>query len=245
MATQECRAGSGVPTDIGAHKEVTSSRSDKEATGSRTHKSLPSFRRADLEQAANPQDGRTGSEKFKLRRTKSRPVIPLMEPLPMLLPRRPKLNPELYQTPEDVSTRSGPLKAESRSMMKKLSRQSVTNKEKTETLEGSNSRVKSSKSFRSHSSLVTADRNQLQQSYQTVDDQQNQQLKSTSASKNGQEENHSHHLLHSDKTSARPVKLSRPKSLPATIREAGVRFTRHLRKVQSEKTSTVPKLPQL
>ena len=108
MATQECKAGSGVPTDIGAHKEVTSSRSDKEATGSRTHKSLPSFRRADLEQAANPQDGRTGNEKFKLRRTKSRPAIPLMEPLPMLLPRRPKLNPKLYQTPEDVSNHHTP-----------------------------------------------------------------------------------------------------------------------------------------
>ena len=241
-AMEECRADSCVPTDTSGHKEATSG-SDKETAESRMHKSLPSFRTTDLEKAVNPQYGHVEDEKFKLRCTKSRPVIPLMEPLPMLLPRRPKLNPKLYQTPKHVGTRSGPLKAET---MKQLSRQSITNREKTETVEQSNSRVKSSKSFRSHSSLVTADGNQLQQSYQTAADQQNKQLESTSASKNGQEENRSHHSrLLSDVTSERPVKLSRPKSLPATIREAGVRFTQQMRKVQSEKTSTVPKLPKL
>ena len=237
---------------------------------SKIRKSLASFRRSDLEEAVGAPDKQSADEKLKLRQTKSRPIsIPIEPPREPLLPRRAKMNRMYYQTPvKPQSSRggpvksSGPLKANSRVAVQRDSRTSVKREEVAVKEPGSG--VKNSKSFRSQSSLTSADAPQIYTKPRTSSqpgrtEQASKQLKTVDSDS----------VVATEPTAkaTEPVTsehLYKPRSLPASIhqyqyqsgegqagdrqwddRHSGERRSRKMRKSRSERVSTVPKLPKL
>ena len=237
---------------------------------SKIRKSLASFRRSDLEEAVGAPDRQSADEKLKLRQTKSRPIsIPIEPPREPLLPRRAKMNRMYYQTPvKPQSSRggpvksSGPLKADSRVAVQRDSRTSVKREEVA--VEETGSAVKNSKSFRSQSSLTSADVPQIYTKPRTSSqpghtEQANKQLKTVDSGS----------VVPTEPTAraTEPVTsehLYKPRSLPASIHQyqyqsgegqsgdrqwddshSGERRSRKMRKSRSERVSTVPKLPKL
>ena len=239
----------------GSFQRDTSSGGEDAKFFSKIRKSLASFRRSDIEEAASAPDNRRADEKLKLRQTRSRPIsMPLEPPREPLLPLRAKMNPRFYTTPtRPKSSRAEPLKANSRIVVHADSHQSAASVKKEVVVEEAGSGVKSSKSFRSQSSLVSTD--------------VYTRPKSPRYSHGGRQDERSLTPVASrreDKRSTLPEvfpepvvseQLHKPRSLPASLHDhhrqqqqgeaVRERRSHRMRKSRSERVSTVPKLPKL
>ena len=225
---------------------------------SKIRKSLPSFRRIDLEKAVNPQDKHCQDKKLRLRRTKSRPMVIPLEPRQALLPLRSKVI-QNHKSRSIPTGESGTVEAKSREVMQQRSRQLVTSREmlKNEPVEKSSSGVKSSKSFQSQLSLITADVTLLQSPYPSKPTNNRKLSRKSSHLDNIQGSDVSIETDREDGNCSSSVLLpvretsrlyKHNKSLPATFHEDGNHLTKQLKRNQSERASSdtsVPKLPKL
>ena len=230
----------------GKAKDTATSASHTDVTSflSRLYKSLTSFRIIDLEKEANPPDKRSPDEKLGLRQTKSKPIsVPVQLPRKLLLPRR-----SMARSIREAQTNTGnhgPMKAMSGTRQQKNPPQSSSSNQ-NKAIEQSASGVKSSKN-RSKSSLITADITQLYSSSQPA-----QKLKSTSQldsiqaslKKSNNHTNNHPASVKSSAANAEAERLKKLKSLPDRFREAGDELDKmaKMKKVQSEKSSALPKL---
>ena len=215
----------------------------------KTHKSLPSFRTVDLEEAVS---GKCCEQKLGLRWTRSRPVILPMEPRTPLLPRRPKR----VDTFRSQGSSAG--KTRSRTMDQGFYQSIPQRETQSETFEKLTSGVKCSKSFRSQPTLIATDMTLLYSPHPS---------KTTEASKSGIGhldgaqvsggsvkcgKTDSSNLTTPNEVPARAAlkneKLRKLHSLPPIFCKDGHRFTyEELKRSQSYNTSAdnVPKLPKL
>lgn len=216
----------------------------------KTHKSLPSFRTVDLEEAVS---GKCCKQKFGLQWTsRSRPIVLPMEPRTPLLPRRPK------RVDTFRSQGSNAVKTRSRAMDQGFYQSIPQRETQSETFEKSTSGVKCSKSFRSQPALITTDVTQLYSPHPSKTSNNLVLSKSgighldsaqvsEGSMKSGKTDNGAPNEV-SARAASKSEKLRKLHSLPPIFRKDGHRFTyEELKRSQSYNTSAenTPKLPKL
>ena len=162
-------------------------------------KTLASFRRADLEEAVNEPVKHSKINEVDYHRAKSWPLVFPMEPRPALLPRRAKMNQNMFQTSETHTAHSALLKATSRAVKKQGSHCSNDCAKGTETTNGSQ------KHFQTSNTSISSG-------------EDGYSLKSLL-----------HSSGHDIAAPGLAQRLYKAKSLPIKLREAGHRLTRHMR----------------